>query len=127
MKRLLRLLWITIIGAVIAVGLNDGARWGQVAADLNNSTYAALTQTVADKGKAAPGDIAEELGKQAQVQGIRITQYAIADKRLHVWSEKDVEGTWVLGPYTAMAKGVPFAKALHAKYTVKHESEAMLP
>lgn len=126
MKRLLRLLWIVIVGAVIAIALNDGARYGQAVIDLDNSTNNALTQTVAIAGKAPSNVIANELGQQAQIQKIRITQYAIMDGKLHVWSEEDVKGTWVLGPYMAMAKGAPFSKAFSTGYTIKHEAQQAL-
>jgi hypothetical protein len=73
-------------------------------------------------GKRLPPDqLATQLANQAKARDIRITQYALADNSIHIWAEKNVEGTWVLGPYLALAKGTPLAKAWKATFVVKDD------
>jgi hypothetical protein len=58
---------------------------------------------------------------------IRITKYSFGVSDVHVWTEKDVSGTWVIGTIAALRRGVPFAKSFGATFTLHHEASADIP
>ena len=109
--------------AVVALILNDGGRWAQSTIELRNATGAVLDQAVIVARHSDQAQLSDYLAQQAAIQGIRVTQFAMEPTGLHIWSNEDVKGTWVIGPYLAMSKGVPFAKAWSVPVTVSYDSE----
>jgi hypothetical protein len=119
-----RLLPILVVGLILALGVNDGGKYGQGVIDLRNSADQALNQTAIIGHGASPERISQILGSQAAVHGIRITQYSLIENKLHIWAEEDVKGTWLIGPYMAMARGdVPFQKAFGTPLVIKYDTE----
>jgi hypothetical protein len=124
MKRLIQIL---VIGLVLALAVNDGGKYGQGVIDLRNSADQALTQTTILGHGATADHISQILGGEAAAQGIRITQYSLVNNRLHIWAEEDVKGTWLIGPYMALARGnVPIQKAFGTPLVVKYDTEAAI-
>jgi hypothetical protein len=121
MKRWLK---IALAVGVLAVILNDGGRWGQAVIDLRNSTGTVLDQAALTARRMSQVQLGDELGQQATIAGIRVTQFATTPSGgVHVWTEEDVSGTWLLGPYIAMAHGVPFSKAWQTPFPVTYDAE----
>jgi hypothetical protein len=122
MKRLIQIL---VIGLILALAINDGGKYGQGVIDLHNSADQALTQTTILGHGASAERIAQILGGQASGQGIRITQYSLVDNRLHIWAEEDVNGTWLIGPYMALAHGhVSIQQAFRTPLVITYDTEA---
>jgi hypothetical protein len=120
MKRYLK---IALVLAVLALILNDGGRWGQAAIDLRTSTGTVLDQAALSARRATQPQLADQLAQQSAIQGIRVTQFATTPSGVHIWTEEDVMGTWVVGPYLAMSAGVPFSRAFKTPFTVRYDAE----
>lgn len=103
---------IVIAVAIVALVINDGGRWAQATVDLQNSTREVLDSVTQNAAQSSTDVIATELGKQAAAQRIRVSEYLIVPgENVHVWTEEDVRGTWLLGAVMAMSKGVAINKA----------------
>ena len=121
-----RLLKIVIAVAIISLILNDGGRWGQAVVDLRNATGQVLDQAALTARRSTQAQLSDQLAQQAAIQKIRVTQYAATPEGVRIWAEEDVAGTWVVGPYLALARGVPLGKAWSTPFTIKYDAtEAM--
>ena len=121
-----RIVKILIAAAIVALVLNDGGRWGQSVIDLRSSTGQVLDQAVLAARRSSQTELANQLAQLAAIQQIRVTQYALTPTGLRVWTEEDVRGTWVVGPYMALSRGVPLAKAFSTPFVVTHDAEEPL-
>jgi hypothetical protein len=109
--------------ALVAPALNDAGRWAYATNDLHNSTKQAL-DSVAQSSKGTSTDaIREQLAAQAAERRIRVVEYLIVpDESVHIWTEEDVSGTWLLGAALALSKGVPINKAYSTTPTVQFDA-----
>ena len=114
---------ILIAVAILALVLNDGGRWGQAVIDLRSSTGQVLDQAALTARRSTQTQLATQLAEQAASQRIRVTQYAMTPAGIRIWTEEDVQGTWVVGPYFALSRGVPFAKAWSSPFVVSYDAE----
>ena len=120
MKRIIKIL---IAAAIVALILNDGGRWAQAVIDLRSSTGQVLDQAALTARRSSQPQLANQLAQAAAIQQIRVTQYALTPTGVRIWTEEDVGGTWVVGPYMALARGVPFAKAFNIPFVVSYDAE----
>ena len=119
-----RVAFIVFAVVLIAVVLNDGGRWFNARARLNESTA-----QVADAASAALRSSTRDAAAQSVVadagrHGIRVTQYGQDPNGLQIWTAVDVHGTWVLGPYVAFLGGAPFDQAVAAPFVIKDYQQA---
>ncbi|MDR3686734.1 MAG: hypothetical protein P4L93_07255 [Coriobacteriia bacterium] len=123
MKRVLIIIfWL----AVVALILNDGGRYAQAVIDLHRSTGQVLDSAVLGAPKETQAQLGAQIGALATTQGIRVTQFASDPSGVTLWTEEDVQGTWVIGPYVAMSHGVPFRQALTTPIVVKYQATEAL-
>jgi hypothetical protein len=118
-----RYLKIALVVGIIFLIVNDGGRWGQAVIDLRRSTSAVLDQAALSARRQTPAQLGDQLAQQADIQKIRVTQFANTPTGVRIWTEEEVAGTWLLGPYIAMSKGVAFNKAWGMPFTVTYEAE----
>jgi hypothetical protein len=121
-----RIVKILIVAAIVALLLNDGGRWSHAILDLHSSTSQVLDQVSLTARRSTSAQLADQLAKAATNQQIRVTQYAVTSTGVHIWTEEDVAGTWVVGPYMAMTRGVPFAKAWNSPFVITYDAEQAL-
>jgi hypothetical protein len=121
-----RILIIAFWIAVVVLILNDGGRYGQAVIDLRTSTGQVLDSAALGAAKQSQAQLGQQIGTLAATQGIRVTQFAAGPTGVTLWTEEDVRGTWVIGPYIAMSHGVPFKEALTTPFTVKYEATEAL-
>jgi hypothetical protein len=111
---------------IIAILVNDGGRWGKAAVDLRSATGEVLSAVQQTAARATQPELAAQLKEQATIREIRVTQFATGPESIQIWTEKDVAGTWVVGPAMALSKGVPFARAWATRFSVRHSASAAL-
>ena len=119
MKRVLIIVfWV----AIVVLILNDGGRYAQGVIDLHNSTGQVLDSAALGAAKESQAQLGTQIGALASTQGIRVTQFASDLTSVTLWTEEDISGTWVIGPYVAITHGVPFREALTKPLTVKYQA-----
>lgn len=119
-----RVLWIVFLVAIVVVVLNDGGHWFNARSNLSQQTSqlgAWASTTVANQSR---DQAAASLVEKAQESGIRVYQYGQDANGVEIWTETDVKGTWVLGPYVAVLKGVPFKKAIGSPLVIRDYVQA---
>jgi len=121
-----RVLIIVFWIAVVALILNDGGRYAQAVIDLHTSTGQVLDSAALGAAKQTQAQLGAQIGALASTQGIRVTQFASGPTGVTLWTEEDVNGTWVIGPYLALSHGVPFKQAFTTPFTVKYEATEAL-
>jgi hypothetical protein len=121
-----RILIIVFWVAVVALILNDGGRYAQSVIDLRTSSRSVLDKAALGSAKQTQAQLGQQIGTLAAAQGIRVTQFASGPGSLTLWTEEDVAGTWVIGPYLAVSRGVPVQQALATPFTIKYEATAAL-
>jgi hypothetical protein len=119
-----RILGIVVLVAILALILNDGGRWFNAKSQLRTATselsgWASTSARVVGRDKAA-----QELVNQATIRGVRVSQYGQDDNGIQIWTEQDVRGTWLLGPYIALSKGVPANQAMGHAFVVHDYAQA---
>jgi hypothetical protein len=121
-----RILILVIAVVVVAVIVNDGGRYAQAQVDLRSSTGQVLDQAVvrAKGASEAQAQFGQELAKLAAAQGITVTQFSVSPQTVHIWTSENVVGTWLMGPYVAVAKGTPFNRAFDVPFVITYDSEA---
>ena len=123
MKRVLIIVfWL----AVVALILNDGGRYAQAVIDLQRSTGEVLDSAALGAAKQTQSQLGAQIGTLAATQDIRVTQFASSPTGVTLWTEEDVVGTWVIGPYVALSHGVPFKQAFSTPLTVRFEATEAL-
>lgn len=120
---MIRILNIVIVVVIVAIIVNDGGRYAQSVIDLRNSTGQVLDQSVLRAKGLSQSEFAAELGQLAATQRIRVTQYGISPTAVHIWTEEDLYGTWLIGPYAAMARGIPFSQAFATPLVIKYDAQ----
>jgi hypothetical protein len=121
-----RILIILFWAAIVALILNDGGRYAQSVIDLRTSSGRVLDKAALGSAKQTQAQFGQQIGALAAVQGIRVTQFASGPGGVTIWTEEDVTGTWVIGPYLAVSRGVPIQQALTTPFTVKYQATAAL-
>jgi hypothetical protein len=120
---MIRLLKIVIVLVIVAVLVNDGGRYAQSVIDLRSSTGQVLDQAVTHTRGVSQAEFANTLAALAATQRIRVTQFGTSPTAVHIWTEEDVYGTWLIGPYLAIARGIPFDRAFATPVVVKYDAE----
>ena len=116
MKKLFPLLIALLILATFA---NDLVRYLSAQTALRNGTNDLVTWAAAN-GRGVPRDqIATALVTQAAKDDIRVYQYGQTDVSMQIWTEADVKGTWVVGPYIAVIHGVPLKSAFKTPFVIR--------
>ena len=118
-----RYIKIALVLIVLAVIVNDGGRWGQATIDLRGSTGSVLDKATLSARRVSQAELVNQMSQEAAIQGIRVTQFQPTSTGLHIWTEEDVWGTWVVGPYIAMSRSVPFSEAFKTPFTVRYDAE----
>jgi hypothetical protein len=119
-----RIIGIVIFVAILAIILNDGGRWFNAKASLRTATSDLSGWASASARSLGRDRASQELVNQATIRGIRVYQYGQDDNGIQIWTESDVRGTWVLGPYIALTKGIPFNQAIGHSFVVQDYSQA---
>jgi hypothetical protein len=121
-----RVLIIVLFVAVLGVVINDGGKCFNAYNSLGSATDQLLSWASLNANHLPAESFAQELGRQATAEGVRVTQYSLEPQGVHIWTETDVAGTWVLGPYMALAKGSSFEKAwtVNRSFVVKKDAVA---
>jgi murein DD-endopeptidase MepM/ murein hydrolase activator NlpD len=119
-----RFLGSLLVLALVAVLVNDGGRYLRSYSDLNLKTNdLASWASVNGRDLSAQQGFAK-LAEKAKPDGIAIVRYDCDGQRLHVWTEKQVTGTWIAGTVIAMHGGVPFATARNTPIAIYRNVEA---
>jgi hypothetical protein len=121
-----RILIIAFWVALVVLVLNDGGRYAQAVIDLHTSTGQVLDSAALGAAKQTQAQLGQQIAALAATQGIRVTQFASGPSGLTVWSEEDVKGTWVIGPYLAVSHGVPIQLAFATPFTVTYQATESL-
>jgi hypothetical protein len=116
-----RWLLVAVVVALIAVGFHDLGRHFNASSDLNASTDAIAGWAANNAHALTQQQFASQLSQQAAANETTVTQYALVANDINLWTEKNVTGTWVIGPYLALSHGVPFREAIHASYVIRRE------
>jgi len=119
-----RVLWIVILVAIVAVVLNDGGRWFNTRSNLSQATSELGAWASSNLSSVTRDQAADAIAKKAGEAGITVYQYGQDPNGVQIWTQTDVTGTWVLGPYAALVRGVPFKQARHAPFVVKDYVQA---
>ena len=112
--------------ALVALLLNDGGRYAETVVDLRNSTSEMLNAVTLSAPKESRAQLGQQIDALSKTQSIRVTQYASGPDGITLWTEEDVRGTWVIGTYLAMARGVPARQALRTPFTVRFQATGAL-
>ena len=115
-----KLLTLALLVAILGVGFNDGGRWFAAENSLTESTNDLASWAAINVGSMPADQAARALSDRAAPMGMRIYQYAHTPTGIELWTEKDVTGTLVVGPYIAMMRGVPFKAAIGAVFPVRY-------
>lgn len=110
--------------ALVAIVLNDGGRWFNAQARLNESTAQVADSASVSLRNSTRDAAAQSVVEDAGRHGIRVTQYGQDPNSLQIWTAADVQGTWVLGPYVALLGGTPFDQAMAAPFVIKDYQQA---
>jgi hypothetical protein len=121
-----RTLLILLVVAVVAVVINDGGRYARATIDLHNSTSQILDSAVLGASHMSQQQLAQQIGNLAATQQIHVVQFASGPDGVTLWTEEDVPGTWVLGPYLAMTRGVSYKQAWATPFAVKYQATQAL-
>jgi uncharacterized membrane protein YhiD involved in acid resistance len=121
-----RAIVIALLIVVAVVFLNDVGRWVNSQSQLNESTtqladWAAVNVHVASRDSAS-----RLVTTEGEKRGIKVYQYDQDQNSLKIWSSVDVPGTWVVGPYVAVTKGVPIDQALGVPFVVRSYRQTQL-
>jgi len=114
-----KLLIVVVVLAIAAVVINDGAQYYGAYSGLATSSYLMGDWASRSVSRLTQAQFADELGKQAIAQHIRVTQFSIAPGSVSIWAESDVTGTWLLGPAVALWSGAPIQKAWGSDFVIK--------
>ena len=112
--------------ALVALLLNDGGRYAETVVDLRNSTSEMLNAVTLSAPKESRAQLGQQIDALSKTQSIRVAQYASGPDGITLWTEEDVRGTWVIGTYLAMARGVPVSQALGTPFTVRYQATGAL-
>lgn len=103
---------IVLVVAVGAVFVNDAGRYSNSRYDLSHATERVVDSVSAAARNKTRDEAAAMATTLAAESGVRVYQYDQNDQAIQVWTEKTVEGTWVLGRYMAWRAqkplGTPF-------------------
>jgi hypothetical protein len=119
-----RAIGIALVVAIALVFLNDVGRWVNAQSRLNEST-AQLAEWAATSLAGNGRDSAAQLvSVEGAKRGIAVYQYDQDQNTVRIWGSADVSGTWVIGPYVAITKGVPLDQALGVPFVVRSYQQA---
>ncbi|MGV8084564.1 MAG: hypothetical protein AB2L09_13180 [Coriobacteriia bacterium] len=119
-----RIVWSLVVLALAAVVINDGGRYLRSYSDLNMGTNDLASWAATNARDMSPQQAFAALAQQAEPAGISVVRYDSDGERLQVWTEKNVDGTWVLDTITAMRHGVSFQEARNTPLVVHRNVEA---
>ena len=121
-----RAIGIAMVIAIAVVFLNDIGRWVNSQSQLNESTAHLADWAAANAHSASRDAGAGLVTAEGARLGMRIYQYDQDQNSVRIWSSSDVQGTWVIGPYVAVAKGVPIDQALGVPFVVRSYQQSQL-
>ena len=121
-----RAIGVALVIAVAVVFLNDIGRWVNAQSRLNEDTAHLADWTAANVHTASRDAGAQLATTEGARLGIRVYQYDQDQNSVRIWSSSDVPGTWVIGPYVAVAKGVPIDQALGVPFVVRSYQQSQL-
>lgn len=122
MRRTIRIL---IVLGLLAVIINDAARYGKAASQLGGVSYD-VTQWAGNNTKEMTREqAASRVAQMAAPSGVTVYQYGATDTTVQVWSSIEVKGTWVLGTAVNMIRGKKgFSEARKAPFIINNYREA---
>jgi hypothetical protein len=118
-----RFVGIVLVIGIVAVLLNDAGRWVNSQSQLNEKT-AQLAEWAATHVNQSRDLAARTVAGEGAARGVRVYQYDQDQTTVRIWTSLDVPGTWVVGPYLAVAKGTPLAQAFGVPFVVKSYQQA---
>ena len=119
-----RAVGIALVVVVALVFLNDVGRWVNAQSKLNEGT-AQLAQWAAANVRTDNQKIASKMvSAEGERRGTRVYEYDQDQNAVRIWSSVDVHGTWVIGPYVAVVKGIPIDQALGVPFVVRSYQQA---
>jgi hypothetical protein len=121
-----RILIIVFWVALLALILNDGGRYAQAVIDLRTSTGQVLDSATLGASKLSQAQLSQRIGELAAARGIRVIQFASDPSGITIWTDEDVKGTWVIGPYLAVSRGVPVGRALATPFVITYQTSETL-
>jgi hypothetical protein len=121
---MMRWLLIGIVLILVIVALHDGGKHFNATSDLNTSTDVIAGWASVNAHAMPQQQFATEIAEQAAANETTVTQYTLEPQQIHLWTEMTVTGTWVIGPYFAMSRGVPLREAIGANYVIRKEKIA---
>lgn len=119
-----RVIWILLLLAIVALVLNDGGRWFNTRSSLSEATSELGAWASSNLSAQTRDQAANAIAEKASQAGITVYQYGQDPNGVQIWTQTDVRGTWVLGPYAALVRGVPFKQALHSPFVVRDYVQA---
>lgn len=119
MERLLRILLVVVI---IAVPVNEIGRYATAAYNLDVVTRDTAQEAAREvRTKNASRDAAGRVAVQyAAERGVTLYGYDQTDTEVRVWTQIEVRGSVLVGPYRALVAGAP----LDTSYLIQDESKA---
>lgn len=120
-----KLLWLAFLIALLAVVLNDGGRWFNAKSDLSQATSQLGSWATANLGTGT--DLAtatQRISQQAAEQKVTLFKYQQDANGFVIETQTNVRGTWILGPYVAVLKGVPFKKSFDTPMVINDSVQA---
>lgn len=119
-----RVIIAVVVLALLGVVVYDASKYFSAVRELRGITYT----LAASASTSAPTMSREQAGtalvRQAAADGVRVYQYDQDERRVRVWTERDVNGTVILGTVWNIVTGVPFADALNRPFTINDYQEA---
>lgn len=104
MKRLIIIIVIVAIGAAF---VNDVGRYARTRYNLDEATNVVVDAAASTARDKTREQAARQAASDGAAEGIRVTAYNQDELKVQVWTEADVEGTWVLARVTAWQKDLP--------------------
>lgn len=103
----MRLVLLALVLALGVVVVNDGGRYARTKIELAETTDQLVDYAAASASVASRETVGGELQLRAEERGARVSQFQVSGTGVEVWTEDDVIGTWVLGPFLAWRQGKP--------------------
>jgi hypothetical protein len=119
-----RIVKIVVVVAIVALIVNDGGRLGRGVVHLRTSTTDVLNATTESAAGAGQQRVVDELSAQASARQISVTRYSITAGNIHIWTQEEVSGTWIVGPVIALQHGTAFSQAWSVPIVIHYDASA---
>ena len=117
---------IVVAIVVLWVGIHDGRLYVNERRRLQATTYELTKWASANAGRMSRDRVANRIFQMGADQGVRVYQYGQDGLAVEVWTDSQVEGTWVLATLVDLFRSGSWKHARSATLTVQDHREAPL-